>query len=182
MSFDAQLAVILASRQPDRFSHAEFRVLMNLAEHHNGETGRCDPSLKLLEEETGMDRGYLRRILGALEDRGEIGGDSGKGGRGHRRQYDLLLKGDRESPFVAAERVTPDPRKSDTGHHQRVTGRSADLGKRDTTRNRTRKNQRGPASSTPNGAGRARVDNPTTATEEEMEAAVKAAIARGATT
>jgi hypothetical protein len=38
------------------------------------------------------------------------------------------------------------------------------------------------AGSTPNGAGPARVNNPTTATEEEMEAAVKAAIARGATT
>jgi hypothetical protein len=94
-------AVIQASRDPDRFNHAEFRVMVNLADHLNDGTGRCNPGLRLLEEETGLGRGHLRRTIDRLEERGELARDdpSTKGGRGHRQQYRILLKGTWGRPF-----------------------------------------------------------------------------------
>jgi hypothetical protein len=162
MSHEAKVAVIKASSQPGRFSDAEFRVLMLLADHLNGATGRCDPSLKVLGDEAGKDRGYLRRILGALEARGEIAraDSSSKGGKGHRQQYILLLKGDSQSPFAGSQRVTDSTAKGDSQHHQRVTGRSSDLRKRGQPGSEPGKNQRERAGSTPHGAGRARSNPP----------------------
>jgi hypothetical protein len=91
MSRSAVVAVIQASREPGRFSHQEFRVMVNLADHLNDKTGRCDPSLRLLEEETGLHRGQLRRTIEGLQERGELWRDPSKGGRGHRQQYEILL-------------------------------------------------------------------------------------------
>ena len=70
-------------------------MLINLAEHHNGRTGRCDPGLRLLQQETGIGHGYLVRIVQALEERGELLRDdpSSKGGRGRRQSYTIPLKG-----------------------------------------------------------------------------------------
>ncbi len=162
MSWEAQLAVIQAGREPGRLNDAEFRVLMNLAEHHNGQTGRCDPSRELLANEADKDRGYLRRILRALEDRGEIArvDPSSKGGKGHRQQYRLLLKGDWGSPFGAGERGTGSTTKGDSGHHQRGTTHRADLRRREQPGIEPGKNQRdrSRARPTPDGADRARSD------------------------
>jgi DNA-binding MarR family transcriptional regulator len=106
VSSRAVLAVIRASRDPDRFTHAEFRVMVNLAEHHNSRTGRCDPGLRLLEEETGLPRGQLMRCINRLEDRGELARPgTSKGGRGHRRPYVILLKGSLGVTLWSAERV-----------------------------------------------------------------------------
>jgi DNA-binding MarR family transcriptional regulator len=73
MSKSALLAVVLASREPaSRFTADELRVLVNLAEHLNDDTGQCNPGRNRLATETGIDRANVRRILLALEERGEI--------------------------------------------------------------------------------------------------------------
>jgi DNA-binding MarR family transcriptional regulator len=100
VSYRAVQAVIKASREPGRFDNAEFRVLVNLAEHLNDRTGQCNPGLKLLGAETCLGRGHLLRAINRLEDRGELfRPGSSKGGRGHRQQYQILLKGTWEGPF-----------------------------------------------------------------------------------
>ena len=53
-------------------------VLYWLADHHNGETGRCFPSLKTLERECEMSRPAIIRHLSALEDAGLISRDQRK--------------------------------------------------------------------------------------------------------
>jgi DNA-binding MarR family transcriptional regulator len=83
VSYRAVQAVIAASREPGRFNNAEFRVLINIAEHHNHQTGQCDPGLKVLADETGFAKSYVVKLVRALEDRGELTVDrSPKGGRG----------------------------------------------------------------------------------------------------
>ena len=47
-------------------------VLYWLADHHNGETGLCFPSLKTLANECEMDVATVKRHLAALEDMGLI--------------------------------------------------------------------------------------------------------------
>jgi DNA-binding MarR family transcriptional regulator len=47
-------------------------VLYWLADHHNGETGACFPSLKTLEIECEMNRSAIVRHLNALEEAGLI--------------------------------------------------------------------------------------------------------------
>ena len=47
-------------------------VLYWLADHHNGETGLCFPSLKTLAGECEMDVATVKRHLAALEDMGLI--------------------------------------------------------------------------------------------------------------
>lgn len=47
-------------------------VLYWLADHHNGETGACFPSLKTLEAECEMNRSAIVRHLTALEEAGLI--------------------------------------------------------------------------------------------------------------
>ena len=47
-------------------------VLYWLADHHNGETGACFPSLKTLEEECEMNRTTIIRHLSSLEEAGLI--------------------------------------------------------------------------------------------------------------
>lgn len=100
MSRSCVAAVIRASRDPGRFDHAEFRVIVNLADHLNDRTGQCNPGLRLLEEETGLGRGHLMRCINRLEERDELlRPESSKGGRGHRQQYVILLKGTWGRPF-----------------------------------------------------------------------------------
>lgn len=68
-------------------------VLIQLADFHNKETGRCNPSAKRLADECEMDRSTVFRHLTTLEDRGLVTrhnqGD-GAGGRGS-NQYELHL-------------------------------------------------------------------------------------------
>jgi len=93
VSFPALQAVIQASHaDPGRFSNAEFRLLVALADHHNKGTGRCDPGSVRLAEETGIARSHVETLLRKLEACGEITPDgSSKGGRGKRQQYGLTL-------------------------------------------------------------------------------------------
>lgn len=134
MSYAAVQAVIDASRQPGRFTDAEFRVMVNLAEHHNAKTGRCDPSGRLLSEEAdkGQDKRNAVRVLRALEKRGEISraDPSSKGGRGRRQAWRILLNGELETPFGdpkgvmdGIERVSrrrPDQQRSSTTRKEPV--------------------------------------------------------------
>ena len=92
MSYRAVQAVIKASREPGRFNNAEFRLLVNIAEHHNHETGQCDPGLKALADETGFAKSYVVKLIRALEGRGELAVDrSPKGGKGNRARYAFPL-------------------------------------------------------------------------------------------
>jgi DNA-binding MarR family transcriptional regulator len=93
VSFNAVDAVIEASFDRDRFTNAEFRLLVVLARHHNRRTGRCDPGSVRLSEETGLARSHVVKLLRDLEHRGEITPDgSGKGGRAKRQQFRLTLQ------------------------------------------------------------------------------------------
>jgi hypothetical protein len=101
MSKSALLAVVLASREPaSRFTADELRVLVNLAEHLNDDTGQCNPGRNRLATETGIDRSNVRRILLALEERGEIArvgttkGGRREGDHGNAQRWELPLKGD----------------------------------------------------------------------------------------
>lgn len=47
-------------------------VLLMLANHTNGQTGRCDPSLNRLAEECGMSRDTVIRAMKRLEEKGLI--------------------------------------------------------------------------------------------------------------
>ncbi len=92
MSWDAVLAVIKASREPGRFTHLEFRILVNLANHLNGRTGQCNPSLDCQVHDCGLDpkrgRRSVTRALDALETRGEIERSGNrKGGQLPGREY-----------------------------------------------------------------------------------------------
>jgi DNA-binding MarR family transcriptional regulator len=92
VSFNAVDAVIAASFDRDRFMNAEFRLLVVLARHRNRHTGRCDPGLKVLADETGFSKSYVVQLVRALEDRGELAADHApKGGRGHRTRYAFPL-------------------------------------------------------------------------------------------
>lgn len=98
MSWQAVLDVIQAAREPDcTWTDAEFRALVNLAEHLNGETGQLNPSTKLLADECHQDRRHLHRLLNQLEDKKAIRrAGSAKGGRsrdggGITRDYELLV-------------------------------------------------------------------------------------------
>jgi DNA-binding MarR family transcriptional regulator len=92
VSHQAVKAVVKASLDPGRFSHAEFRVLVVLADHHNHNSGQCNPGYARLAAETHLARSYVVKLLKRLEERGELASDgSSKGGRGNRRNYTLAL-------------------------------------------------------------------------------------------
>lgn len=50
----------------------EHAVLNNLAWHHNGKTGQCNPSSRLIAEETGYKQGTVNKMLVSLKGRGLI--------------------------------------------------------------------------------------------------------------
>ena len=92
MSHQAVKAVVKASFDPGRFTDAEFRLLVVLADHHNHLTGRCDPGYARLAAETHLARSYVIKLIKALKERGELAYDgSPKGGRGNRHNYTLTL-------------------------------------------------------------------------------------------
>src|SRR6266508_2456556 len=112
VSWEAVLAVIQASRAPGcDWTDAEFRLLINLAEHHNAETGRCDPGADLLARETDDNPGNVRRLLRQLERKQVIHrGHKPMGGRGHTQQW----------TFASALVETRSPRPGSGGNQ--VTG------------------------------------------------------------
>lgn len=68
-------------------------VLIQLADFHNKESGRCDPSAQRLADECEMNRATVFRHLTELEKRGLVTRHSkgdGMGGRGS-NQYELHL-------------------------------------------------------------------------------------------
>ena len=92
MSFAAVDAVVAASFDRDRFTNAEFRLLVVLARHHNRRSGRCDPGLQLLADETGLSKSYVVKLVQVLEGRGELAVDRNpKGGKGNRANYSFPL-------------------------------------------------------------------------------------------
>jgi len=94
VSLQAFRAVVKASHDKGRFSHAELRVLVVLADHHNGTTGQCNPGYKRLAAETGLAKSYVVSIVQALEERGELLRDdpSSKGGAGNSHNITLTLR------------------------------------------------------------------------------------------
>ncbi|MEP2955545.1 MAG: helix-turn-helix domain-containing protein [Sulfitobacter sp.] len=72
---------------------AEKIVLIQLAERHNKDTGRCDPRISLLVEDCEMGRSTVMRHLATLEEKGHltrVKRGSENGGRSS-SQYDLHM-------------------------------------------------------------------------------------------
>jgi hypothetical protein len=100
VSWAAVQAVIARMREPDcDWSAAEFRAMLMLADHHNGKTGQCNPSLELLGDECHTSTGGAATILDRLVDKKAIRrlrpstGGRRKGGGGFGQAYELLLPG-----------------------------------------------------------------------------------------
>jgi hypothetical protein len=115
--------VISLSREPDcDWTLAEFRVLVNLAERRNGDTGRLDPSLQRIAEDCHMDKSNVVAVLERLEDKKAIrrSGDS-KGGSGRRRPIELVcLERVALDHPSGRKRVVPAPRKGGPSTTKRV--------------------------------------------------------------
>jgi DNA-binding MarR family transcriptional regulator len=115
-------------------------VLVLLADHLNGKTGLCCPSIPLLAEECRRDERSIFRALKRLEDQGHISRDSGRG-VGHSNRYRIHPQGRRKrrakhepdsssdedqnltpaSPFDDGEKVTKSTSKPDASVTQKVT-------------------------------------------------------------
>lgn len=63
---------------PDLSAH-ERSVMVALILHRNGDTGRCDPSVPGLAQETGLSRWSVMRAITELEDRGMVETDKRRG-------------------------------------------------------------------------------------------------------
>ncbi len=92
-------AVIDAGRELGcEWTAAEFRVLVNLAEHANRRTGKLNPSIARLADECHMAKQNVRRALRGLEDKKAIRrptiskGGRREGGKGLSQTYVLNLK------------------------------------------------------------------------------------------
>lgn len=84
-------------------------VLYWLADHHNGETGRCFPSLKTLERECEMSRPAIIRHLSTLEDAGLISREQRKRDNGSQTStaYNLHLVPVTECNTPCSETLQP---------------------------------------------------------------------------
>ncbi len=91
------LAVVAAGRELGcEWTHAEFRVLVNLVEHANRKTGQLNPSVARLADECHMQPQNVRRALRGLEEKKAIRRPTvSKGGRrgnkGLSQVYELTL-------------------------------------------------------------------------------------------
>jgi hypothetical protein len=118
------------------FSGAALLVAFNLLYRHmNGTTGRCDPAIATLAEETGLQERSVQRAIRELEQSGwwHVAGRSGAG-RGHTNSYrPNFEKGDRNVTFSGAEKVTDTspfkPEKGDQSGQEKVTNWSPEPGK-----------------------------------------------------
>lgn len=117
-----------------RYSDSEFRILVMLADHMDGNTLDCWPSVALLAAECDCSERHVQRILRRFETDGLITITQGTG-RGFTSRYRLLastvngvsqpdLFGEPAKP----EKVPSKPRKGDRGvthsEAERVTGES----------------------------------------------------------
>jgi hypothetical protein len=118
------------------FSRAALLVAFNLLYRHmNGTTGRCDPAIATLAEETGLQERSVKRAIRELEQSGwwHVVGRSGAG-RGHTNSYrPNFEKGDRNDIFSGAEKVTDTspfkPGKGDQSGQKKVTNESPEPGR-----------------------------------------------------
>ena len=157
MSRAAVQAVIDFSRRDDcEWTPAEFRLMVNLAEHENGTTGRLCPGERRLAEECHTSRPHLRRMLDQREAAGDLErlgtGRRGRlpGGRYPSESYRITLRGTRAVPLTTAQEVPPGSGSGTTTVPQEVPPRSRNLGF-EPGRNRARGD-----GSTPDGAAAAR--------------------------
>lgn len=103
-------------------------VAYMLADHHNADTGRCDPSFETLEEETGLCRRTLGRAVARLEKMGHITLQKRKGTRHSYSLHPALRVPTQEnkkwtespmsSDFDDTEVVTLSAGSSDTESHE----------------------------------------------------------------
>lgn len=106
-------AMSLPTRSPSRpegLTASERYLMIELADHHNASTGRCDPSLARLADRTGLSTATVKRTLTALEDRGLIARERSNGA--HRTRYALALP---------AEAVDNPPAEAETLAHESTT-------------------------------------------------------------
>ena len=76
-------------------SSAAKLVLLALANRHNWETGRCDPSVQTIADDLGLDDRTVRRGLRQLEEAGSIRTEhrvarTGRGQKNRRNRYELV--------------------------------------------------------------------------------------------
>lgn len=151
-------AAIKAALDSSVESASDLLVLVLLADHLNGKTGLCCPSIPLLAEECRRDERSIFRALKRLEEQGHISRDSGRG-VGHSNRYRIHPKGQRKrraksepdtpfdeaqnltpvSPFEDGEKVTNQTVKPDASVMQKVTEL---VSKPDTSVTLTRSNQK----------------------------------------
>jgi hypothetical protein len=98
----ARLEFYAAMVRANRFTGSALAVaFMLLYRHLNGATGRCDPTVEVLVEETGLSRRGVQLAIRDLEQSGwwRIIGSSGAG-RGHSNSYrPTFAKANYASPF-----------------------------------------------------------------------------------
>src|ERR1700738_4672448 len=103
----ARLDFFAAMGRAGNFSGAALLVAFNLLYRHmNGTTGRCDPPIARLAEETGLQERSVKRAIRELEQSGwwHVVGHSGAG-RGHTNSYrPNFEKGDRSDTFSGEEK------------------------------------------------------------------------------
>jgi hypothetical protein len=109
VSWEAIKMVIRLSREPGRWTDAEFRVLINLADRLNEGTGQLNPSTPTIARDMGRApdpaRGTsdpaaatVRKLLAQLQAKGELERGDSKGGQKPGRRYNsqpyrLTLRG-----------------------------------------------------------------------------------------
>ncbi len=133
-------AAIKAALDSSVESASDLLVLVLLADHLNGKTGLCCPSIPLLAEECRCSERSIFRSLKRLEEQGHISRDSGRG-VGHSNRYRIHPQGRRKkrakpepdspsdeeqnltpvSPFEDGEKVTESTPKPDASVTQKVT-------------------------------------------------------------
>ncbi len=82
---------VTAVRNLRGLSLAEKCILMMLADHRNWKTGKCFPSAKLLQEESGASSKTFWKAMKSLEAKGYVSRVSG--GTGRSNSYELHLDG-----------------------------------------------------------------------------------------
>jgi hypothetical protein len=83
---------------------AAMKVAYAITQFINWETGVAFPSLETLAEKTGLYPYSVRRAVKILVERGHIGFEPGKQGRGHPNRYWLLKRDETGEEKKAADR------------------------------------------------------------------------------
>lgn len=92
--------------EQEGLSSSEKFVLLCLANCHNDDTGRCDPSAAYIVKRTALNRKTVYGALGFLEKKGLIKGDDREGRSKH---YDLNLTQNWVNPLLDTAKETPNP-------------------------------------------------------------------------